>query len=1371
MASEKNREYRKNNRNKAQKSKVKSKVHDNIKRKTPIKNQVLSVDVNSAPNSCLVYIGKTRWRALIDTGADISVMSERMHKKLRNKSGIKPVSQALQGAGGKPLKVKGVTNLSFQLGKKEYNQKFYVVKEASRNLILGIDFLKKNQARIYFDLEKLRLNGEYIDLDRDIHIASVVRVDADVTLPPQSKQNMLGKMKKNPYFHPGQLCEFQQDEKSWMKDEPGLLVANSVSILDKRSRCKVLLVNSTNKTYKIKKGSVIGTVSAVDNSTLSTVQEVTKKNNKNLPDKPDFSNIEVPEQYKEEMISVLEANKDVFAAHDTDFGRTNAVKMRIDTKDHAPIKQRPYRTPLTQQKVVDEAVDEMLEKGVIEKSSSPWASPIVLVKKKDGSTRFCVDYRRVNDVTTSLAVPLPVIDDLLAILGKAVFFTTLDLISGYWQILMNESDKEKTAFCTTHRGLFQFKVMPFGLKNAPGVFTQLITQVLEGYEDFATSYIDDILCFSESLEDHIKHLEMIFQRLRQHSLKLKLKKCNFLQSETSYLGYKITRGGIKPEEDKVKAIRELAPPTSKKEVRSFIGSCSYYRKFLPNFSGIAKPLIDLTKKNTRFKWEEPHQRAFNFLKESLTDIPFLAYPDISKPFTLYTDASNLCIGACLTQFSDNGEELPVYFISHKLSDTQTRWSTIEKEAYAIFYAVNKLHYILYGTKFVIKTDHQPLIYLLNAPSSNKKVQNWMLQLAAYDCKIEHIKGTDNTMADMLSRAPVPKTSKPDLVIEKQDVSQEDSDSEIDVPRHTFHVQTLNSGNFNPRQFAAYEGKPEPVDLTQPGLELDMKEEQSKDPDICKILEEVKLKKKQVKLRYLVQDGVLYYLTDPHGEAITRLFVPEQLRTGLIKAYHDENGHFGVDKCYHTLARSYYWPNMFQDLWDYIGKCVRCNQRKLRKVRPPLKETEIPPYAFAKVSLDLAGPFPITLSGNKYVISFVDWLSGWIEAFPVADKTADTVVYLLQNEIFPRFGCPLVLVTDNGGENVNRAMKETLDKLKIHHVTTSVFHPQSNSKVERSHRTMNDVLCKVMNNRRCNTWDLHLPQVLAAMRFAYNNSTGQSPFSVIYGRDVVLPVDNLLQPRRKYYGEESHQILLEIQHEAFLRLHRMMKKQKSKQAKYANRGAQDIDYRVGDPVFLRNHKKDNKLAPSWQPYYRIIEQISPLTFRLKNQLTGEVVNSHAEHLVMARTEWEVEHHDPTPEGRTRCKNVVSEEEDSSDELLHEEEVGIDHTPVTEQTREEPDNVAIQSEEDEPHYYSMSEDISEDEEVEMDTFGKLSRPLKRERDGSSSEDDIPLAELSKRLKFRAERQRELQSGSSDDDVPLAELARPTQTQDDEETGSDE
>ena len=290
----------------------------------------------------------------------------------------------------------------------------------------------------------------------------------------------------------------------------------------------------------------------------------------------------------------------------------------------------------------------MLEANVVRRSKSPWSFPVVIVDKKDGSKRFCVDFRKLNQITKRNSYPLPLIDDILALLGKAKYFTSLDLKSGYWQVLIDEADKEKTAFAC-HRGLFVFNVMPFGLCSAPVIFQELMAIVLQGLSHFATAYLDDILINSETLEQHMGHLETVFDRLRQHGLKLKLKKCSFLQAETRYLGFIINASGISPDPLKVEAIRSLPTPTCVREVRSFIGMCSYYRRFIPNFSEIAEPVIALTRKYARFKWTQECQNSFDYLKQSLTVVPLLAYPDPTKPYILYTDASNSCIGSCLTQ--------------------------------------------------------------------------------------------------------------------------------------------------------------------------------------------------------------------------------------------------------------------------------------------------------------------------------------------------------------------------------------------------------------------------------------------------------------------------------------------------------------------------------------------------------------------------------------------------------------------------------------------------------------------------------------------------------------------------------------------------
>ena len=346
--------------------------------------------------------------------------------------------------------------------------------------------------------------------------------------------------------------------------------------------------------------------------------------------------------------------------------------------------------------------------------------------------------------------------------------------------------------------------------------------------------------------------------------------------------------------------------------------------------------------------------------------------------------------------------------------------------------------------------------------------------------------------------------------------------------------------------------------------------------------------------------------------------------------------------------------MFRYVVDYVGACIPCNQRNLTKSKPPLQETKMATYPWAKVSLDLSGPYPQSASGNKYIVAFVDWYSGWPEAFPTTDKSAATISSLLLEEIFPRFGCCLSLVTDNGTENINKVMKDILKTLKIHHITTSTYHPQSNSKVERFHRTLHDVLAKRINENY-NTWDTHLNQTLGALRFSHSESTGYSPYFLLYGRDVVLPIDNILKPRQFYMGEDQHLLNLQNQHSTFVRVYKNQNKAKQRHAKYANINSNNIKFKVGDPVYLKKHKRLSKLSNKWEAFYRIIEQLSPRTFRLKSQLTGKIIESHAEHLRSAKLGW---NRSKLGRSKLRAARMVESLSDRTSSSYDESSVGSD-----------------------------------------------------------------------------------------------------------------
>jgi len=1253
-----------------------------------------------------IQIGKRGYRCLVDTGAEVSIMHEKVFKELKGVE-LKQKEVALQSATGSALLVKGVTDLEFKLGQKTFKHRFVVVSNLNRNFILGNDWLEINGAILYFNLMKLRVGDQYVPLEEDIHISSLVRAKKDYVLSPQTAAIVSVKMKNSDYFKEEENFEISPPKVGFVANETGLKVYECGVKRNKRGQYPLLLANGTNKTYKIKRGCVLGVVepvmkvSSVSFGGLSAAQ---KEEEEEVSDEQ----IHAPKERKSEVVQLVRNHPDLFASSDLDLTQTKTVTCTVDTADSPPVRQKPYKTPLNKRKVIDKAIDEMLEAKVIERSKSPWSFPVVVVDKSDGTKRFCVDFRKLNSVTKPMSYPLPLIDDILAQLGEAKFFTCLDLKSGYWQVKMDENDKEKTAFAC-HRGLFQFLVMPFGLCNAPSVFMLLMNIVLQGLEDFACAYLDDVIIFSRTAEEHRKHIELVFQRLREHNLKLKLKKCKFYQSETEYLGFLIGADGVKPNPNKVEAIKGMPAPKTVREVRSFIGMCSYYRRFVPSFSQIAEPLIALTRKYARFSWSEECQKAFDLIKERLTVAPLLAYPDTTKPYVLYTDASDSCIGACLAQVVEEDgrqEEKPIYFLSHRLSDTQRRWPTIEKEAYAIHFALQKLDHYLHNAEFVIRTDHKPLKYLLGSPMKNKKIQMWALNLSSYNCTIDYIPGPQNVLADLLSRMPEDP--------EKEKTSTTKEEEVNDLNDNTLEVNAINSNRFDPKKFASYRPPAEAVEKTQEIsiARFDLKKEQEDDPELKSIRDRVregKAKGAEAKRHILVND-VLYFLSYPDDRPATRLYVPQQLKQPLLKQYHDGNGHMGTDKTYDTMGVKYYWPGMYQDIYGYIQGCTACQARNLKAKKPPITETDSPPYPFAKVSMDISGPYPRSLSGNKYILSIVDHYSGWPEAFPLPDKSAENVAHVVIDEVVPRFGCPLQVVTDNGTENENKVMRETLKTLNIDHVTTSFYHPEANAKVERFHRTLHDILAKKLKDD-LSTWDMYLNQALSAVRTSVSESTGFSPYYLLYSRDPVLPIDNVLKPRRKYMGEEAHKIALQEQHKAFAVVQNKLKKEKKRQKEYANKNRKLVELQVGDPVYLKKHQRKSKLENKWTPYYRVVEKLSPLTYLIRSQLDGSTTKSHIKHLRLAAIgDWEIPK-DNLERPIRKAAFVVppsSSESDSSDD----------------------------------NDESQTDDAKDDEPL-----ARRVRRFRQER-SDSSEDDIPLAELRRRFRARECRIRKHEDGSSDD-----------------------
>ena len=447
----------------------------------------------------------------------------------------------------------------------------------------------------------------------------------------------------------------------------------------------------------------------------------------------------------------LEEYKDVFATSSADLGRTGDVQHRIDTGDSAPIKQQPRRVPLHKKKLVQEEVDKMLERGVIEPCEGPWASPIVMVTKKDGTPRFCVDFRRLNDVTRKDAYPLPRIEDNLDTLQGAQYYSTLDLLSGFWQVEMAPEDRDKTAFTHGGGGLYRFLTMPFGLCNAPATFQRLMEQVLRGLQwEIAVLYIDDIIVFGDSVKTHLQRLGAVLTRLKAAGLKLKPSKCDLLRKRVPFLGHIVSASGIEVDPEKIRKVRDWPVPANLTELRSFVGLCAYYRRFVPNFSALCKPLFKLTEKGEPFFWGGPQQHAMDKMKELLTTAPILGYPRTGDPFILDCDASNFGLGAVLSQVQDDQEKVIAY-ASQSLSKAQRNYCTTRRELLAIVTFVKQFHHYLYGGRFLVRTDHAALYWLLRKKDPEGQMARWITFLQAYDLEIQHRPGLRHGNADALSR--------------------------------------------------------------------------------------------------------------------------------------------------------------------------------------------------------------------------------------------------------------------------------------------------------------------------------------------------------------------------------------------------------------------------------------------------------------------------------------------------------------------------------------------------------------------------------------------------------------------------------------------
>ena len=770
----------------------------------------------------------------------------------------------------------------------------------------------------------------------------------------------------------------------------------------------------------------------------------------------------------------VEDHEHLFSAKGENLGCHPDIMVRIETEG-PPVKRRPYRLPLKKKEALDRQIDDLLRQGVIEPSSSPWASPVVLVDKKQPSDgpRFCVDFTKLNNVTKKDAYPIPLIRDIFDQLQGASVFSTLDLKSGFHQLPLHPDDREKTAFIC-HRGLFHWTRLAMGLANASAAFQRAMEKVLKGLiGQICMLYIDDVVIYSRNEAEHVKHLNTIFERLDRYNLRLNPGKCVFGMREVKLLGFIVSADGLRADPDKVTAITRMKAPSSLAEARSFLGMTGYYRQCIKDYAKISEPLVHLTKKNVRFEWTDKQQTAFDLLKNALVSDHVMAHPQTDKPYLLYTDACDYAIGAILCQQDEVGVERPVVYLSKQLSDTQRRWATIEKEAYAVVYALKQLRPYLWGAEYRTFTDHKPLTSLFTKDLNNTKIQRWAVLLAEYNCRVEYHKGKLNIRADMLSR-----------IRQTEDIS-------------TFDVGFWQLGDRIPNL--------PPCDAPPDIYGLDLKQVAEQQQAMTEWTEH-----RDEDSQYIIINGLLYSTKRPYKYAADhpRLVLPKAARHNVIERAHLEVGHMSVVKTMRKLQEAFAWHSMKSDIAGYIAQCPTCLAHSQKPVRAPMGEMPIATTPIQMIAADLIGPLAVTPEGNQYILTIIDHCTGYAEAYPIPTKTSKEVWQKLSREFFPRNGYPDVLLTDMGLEFGANALRQYLKDMGIDHRRTTSYNPQSNGKCERFNGTLKRILTRLINNNRTN-WQDQLGPALMAYNNSVSDVTQHTPYFLHYGRRARLPLSKLL----------------------------------------------------------------------------------------------------------------------------------------------------------------------------------------------------------------------------------------------------------------------
>jgi len=1172
-----------------------------------------------------VTLAKRTVDCLLDTGSEVCLLPE----NIVDANCIKKTKRSLKAANGTPIPILGEVSMPLSIGN-FVTRITALVSQHVTEPMLGIDFLVKNKVVWDFAKSCVKIAGVshlLCSKSHKRHWCRRVVLQEAVTVPARSESilSTTVQFRKLPDI---------STEDDWSTEprqiKEGLHVSRTLVPRDAWTDVPVRILNTSHEDIYLQPNSPISDLRKVDvlQGVETVAEEASTVRHVEPTAAPDFIqelvegvDESVPQTAKLALESILMSHLDVFSMNENDLGRTDLVMHHIDTGDARPVRQPLRRFPPAHVEAISQHVDNLLEQGTIEPASSPWASNVVLARKQDGTLRCCIDYRKLNAVTRKDVYPLPRVNDCLDAMASATLFSSFDLRSSYHQCPVAPEDRDKTAFICP-RGMYRYRTMPFGLCNAPSTFQRLIDVALSGLHlEVCLAYLDDIIIFSKTVEDHLERLVRVLGRLRAAKLKLKPSKCSLMQRSISFLGHVVMAGGIATDPAKIKTVSEWPVPTSVKEVRSFLGLTGYYRRFVKGYATIAAPLHQLTKKDSTFVWTPETQTAFETLRDALTTPPVLAMPTDEGEFILDTDASDKSIGSVLSQVQE-GEEKVIAYAGRVLDKREANYCVTRKELLAVVYSLKHFRQYLLGRHFKVRTDHAPLTWLRRTPEPIGQQARWLEIMENYDFEVSHRPGTKHSNADAVSRRPCPLKS---CVCKQVNLETEMTSEKV------FSTVLATSEDLE-----AQLG----VCLSVDGLRA----AQEADPEISAIIKfmqssaekppwkEVQLLSHDIKVlwnswpRLRLSNGILQrkFESVEGSEVHWQIVLPRELRKTFLSAVHSgmTAAHLARRRTAAAIQKRAYWPTWSTDLDNFLRECSAC-ARYYRGATPKnvALQTPLVGEPWYRVSVDITGPHPRSSKSNVYILTLVDHFSKWAEAIPLRNHTAPTVARALMTHVFPRFGTPVQLLTDRGPEFESDLFRELLTWMQVEKLRTSPYKPSCNAVVERFHRTLNSMLGKVVSDSQ-RDWDEKLPFVLAAYRATPHESTGMSPNKLFLGHEVRMPLDVImgLPLEEASIYNTPHQYLAKLQEnmtEAYEIARRRLRVCAERRKKYYDASVKTQTFRVGDWVYYHYPRRFRSRSLKWQKAYTgpflIVRMIEPSNCVLQRSAKSKGFVTHIDKL--------------------------------------------------------------------------------------------------------------------------------------------------------------